>query len=222
MSVRLVSVRVGRVQRMPRPEWDQHAERQWSSAYVKDEVSGAIGVGVLGLDGDEHFDRASHGGPDKAVLAYGADHYPAWRTELGIAEFGPGAFGENLCVTGLDETTVSIGDRWMIGSVTLEVSQPRGPCANISRRWNREDLMARVTRSRRTGWYLRVVRAGRLSAGDAVIRRPGPHVEWTVERVFSLYTRQIEDPVAIAALTALPVLSARWREEFARRATPRR
>ncbi|MFI5054530.1 MAG: MOSC domain-containing protein, partial [Acidimicrobiia bacterium] len=154
MSARVMSVRVGRVRVMPRPEWDHGADRRWTSAYVKDEVSGAVEVGTLGLSGDEQFDRVHHGGADMAVLAYGVDHYTWWRSELGIAELGPGAFGENLSVADLDETTVCVGERWSVGTVVLEVSQPRGPCANISRRWNREDLLTRVTRSRRGGWYL--------------------------------------------------------------------
>jgi MOSC domain-containing protein YiiM len=222
MSARLLTVRVGRARAMPRPEWDHHPDRRWTSAYVKDEVTGSVEAGPLGLSGDEQFDRANHGGPDKAVLAYCADHYPGWRAELGIAEFGPGAFGENLCVTGLDETSVCIGERWVVGTVVLEVSQPRGPCANISRRWNREDLMLRVTRSRRAGWYLRVIDPGRLAGGDIVTRQAGPHPEWTVDRVFAFYARQIEDPEGLRVLAALPLLSDRWRGHFARRLTTER
>ena len=219
MSARVVSVRVGRVRVLARPPWDRHAEREWSSGYLKDSVAGPVAVGRLGLEGDEQFDRVNHGGPDKAVLAYAADHYPAWRGELGIADFGPGAFGENLTITGLDETMVSVGERWTIGGVTLEVSQPRGPCANISRRWNREDLLDRVTRSRRGGWYLRVIAPGRLATGDLVERRPAPSPEWTVDRVFAIYTRQLVDPEAVRALADLALLSARWRGVFSRRLT---
>jgi MOSC domain-containing protein YiiM len=219
VSARVVSVRVGRIRAMPRPDWDHHAEREWSSAYLKDSVAGPVPVGPLGLEGDEQFDRVSHGGPDKAVLAYSADHYPAWRDELGIAEFGPGAFGENLTVTGLDETQVCVGERWTVGEVTLEVSQPRGPCANISRRWNREDLLKRVTDSRRGGWYLRVITPGRLATGDIVERHPAASPEWTVDRVFALFARQLDDPEAVRTLADLAPLASRWRGYFGRRLT---
>lgn len=219
MSARVVSVRAGRVRVMTRPDWDRHVEREWSSAYLKDAVAGLVSVGALGLEGDEQFDRESHGGPDKAVLAYSADHYPAWRGEIGIADFGPGAFGENLTITGLDETRVCIGERWTIGGVMLEVSQPRGPCANISRRWNREDLLDRVTRSRLGGWYLRVITPGRLATGDLVDRHAAASPEWTVDRVFALYTRQVDDPDAVRALVGLAPLAKRWRDVFERRLT---
>ncbi|MFI5371506.1 MAG: MOSC domain-containing protein, partial [Candidatus Eisenbacteria bacterium] len=108
------------------------------------------------------------------------------------------------------------GERWSVGTVVLEVSQPRGPCANISRRWNREDLLTRVTRSRRGGWYLRVIDPGRLTSGDIVTRDSGPHPEWTVDRVFAYHTRQLEDAEGLRTLAALPALSVRWREHFAR------
>jgi MOSC domain-containing protein YiiM len=219
VSARVVSVRVGRVRVLSRPDWDHHAEREWSSAYLKDPVAGPVAVGPLGLEGDEQFDRRVHGGPDKAVLVYSAEHYPAWRSELGIADFGPGAFGENLTIAGLDETMVCVGERWTIGGVTFEVSQPRGPCANISRRWNREDLLNRVTDSRRGGWYLRVIAPGRLETGDVVERDAAASPEWTVDRIFALYTRQVNDPEALRTLADLAPLSARWRDVFTRRLT---
>jgi MOSC domain-containing protein YiiM len=51
-----------------------------------------------------------HAGPDKAILIYSADHYPAWRAELGLPDLSFGGFGENLTVAGLTEETVCVGD----------------------------------------------------------------------------------------------------------------
>jgi hypothetical protein len=64
-----------------------------------------------------------HGGVDKAILAYSADHYPLWREELGIADLPYGAFGENFSHTDLTEQTVCLGDVWQVGEVRVEVSQ---------------------------------------------------------------------------------------------------
>jgi MOSC domain-containing protein YiiM len=214
MSGRIVSVRVGRVRVMPRPAWDQHPEREWTSGYRKDPVSGPVAVGTLGLAGDEQFSRDVHGGPDKAVLAYAAAHYPDWRTRLGIARFGPGAFGENLTLEGWDETTVCVGDRFRAGGALLQVSQPRGPCANIARFWDREDLTRIVTQDGRAGWYLRVLEPGAVADGDAFTRIESPHPEWPVTRVFRYYTRESRDRAGLAALAALEPLSGYLRERF--------
>jgi MOSC domain-containing protein YiiM len=217
MSGRVVSVRAGRARVMARPAWDHRAEREYTSAYIKDEVPGPVMVGPLGLDGDEQVDKANHGGPHMAVLAYGAGHYPRWREELGIEGFGHGAFGENLAVDGDDETSVCVGDRFAAGGVVVEVASPRGPCADISRRWDREDLLRRVTETGRTGWYLRVIQPGRIAVGDAVTRVAQPHPQWPVGRVFHYYTRQARDAEGLRALIALEVLSPTWREAFERR-----
>lgn len=214
---RVASVRVGHPRVMARPGWDHHVERQWTSAYIKDEVAGAVLVGPLGLAGDEQFDKVDHGGPNMAVLAYAAAHYPRWHEELGIAGFGFGAFGENLVIEGFDERLVAIGDRFRVGETVMEVSQPRGPCAHISRRWDRADLLQRVTETARTGWYLRLVETGRVAVGDAVERISQPHPEWPVERVFRYYTREHRDPEGLRALMALERLSAPWREALERR-----
>lgn len=216
-NARIVSVRVGRPRTLPRPEWDHHVRREWRSAYLKDEVAGPVEIGRLGLAGDEQADKTHHGGPHMAVLAYGADHYAAWREELGIPEFGPGAFGENLSVTGWDESSVCIGDRFAAGEVVFEVSQPRGPCAHISRRWNREDLLGRVTKHGWPGWYLRVIEPGRVTLGDAFARVACPHPEWSVARVFAYYTRERHDADGLRALLVLDDLAPVWRETFGKR-----
>ena len=67
------------------------------------------------LAGDGQADLKNHGGIDKAVLAYSADHYPKWRDELRMPDMPCGAFGENLTIAGLSEESVCIGDLFRIG-----------------------------------------------------------------------------------------------------------
>ena len=117
-----------------------------SSAIDKRPVDGPVAVHALGLAGDEQADRRVHGGPDKALHAYAWAHHADWRAELpGNAWWGvPGAFGENLCVDGLDEHGVCIGDRWRVGSTTLVVTQGRQPCFKLNLRFGQADMAARV------------------------------------------------------------------------------
>ncbi len=219
VTARVVSLRTGRVRELSRPDWDRHAERTWRSAYLKDELAGPVQVGVLGLEGDEQYDRAVHGGAQMAVLAYAESHYAQWRTEPGLEAMGPGGFGENLVLADADETTTCIGDTWAGEHVSFEVSQPRGPCANISRRWNAPHLLERVVATARTGWYLRVVRAGALSAGETLRLVSRPHAEWTVERVLNLRLRRVVDADATRRLAACESLSPEWRSHFIERLT---
>lgn len=216
-TARIVSVRAGRVREHVRPDWDHHAERTWRTAYVKDELAGAATVSALGIDGDEVASKEHHGGVDMAVLAYAVSHYAAWRIETGLSAMGPGALGENLALEGPGERDVCIGDRWESDHVAFEVSQPRAPCAAISRIWDRERLLAEVTASGRTGWYLRVTRPGTLRAGETLRRVARPHPEWTVERVFRARVETPHDLGAARALAQLPALSPPWRGLFAAR-----
>jgi MOSC domain-containing protein YiiM len=181
-------------------------------------LAGRVAAGELGLDGDEQAARDVHGGPQMAVLAYAMSHYAAWRTEPGLAEMGPGAFGENLAWDGVDETSVCIGDVWENEHVAFEVSQPRGPCAAISRWWNAPTLLARATETARVGWYLRVTREGDVGRGDTLTLSARPQPLWTIARVFRARISAEAAAVDAHSLSVLPELSPEWRAMFAEKA----
>ena len=130
---------------------------------------GRVFVGRTNLVGDGQADLENHGGIDKAVLAYSADHYPKWRRELSLPDMPYGAFGENLTISGLSEESVCIGDTLRIGTVTFEVSQPRQPCWKLARRWRMHELTGLVVRNGRSGWYLRVLEEGWIEASMPVM-----------------------------------------------------
>lgn len=215
-SGRIVSVRVGTPRTHERPTWDQARSTTWHSAYVKDEAPGAVLVGTLGLEGDEQADKRVHGGPEMAVLMYAEAHYTHWRTQAGLETMGPGGFAENLTVSGLLETNVCMGDVLEVGEAELEVASPRGPCANISRRWDAAWLLARVKDERRTGWYLRVRREGRVQRGDVVrvIARPCP--EWSVDRLLRLRYVTPRTREELDAAAAVAPMAEEWRQRFAK------
>jgi MOSC domain-containing protein YiiM len=208
-SGRIVSVRVGRVVPV---DWEPERPRPLRTAYVKQPVDGPVRLGTLGLEGDEQHDR-NHGGPERAMLAYPDAHYATWREELGIPEMGPGGFGENLTLTGFDERSVCVGDVFEAGDTRVQVTQARAPCANISRRWSRPDLLERVIETRRFGWYLRVLAPGTITAGDhyRLIERPYP--EWPVERAFIVRHERAKRRDEVALLAQCPALSSHWREQ---------
>jgi MOSC domain-containing protein YiiM len=208
---RLLSVQVGVVRDVGHVGAASVMDRPWSSAIVKEAVHGRCRVGRLGLDGDEQADLVNHGGADKALLAYGAENLATWQPLLGVVP-PAGGFGENLTISGLDETTVCIGDRFRIGSVTLECSQPRQPCWKLGRRWRRSDLPKHVTDTGRSGWYLRALVDGELGAGDAVERLGSPHPEWTVARASRVMNGVEGDARTVAELASIAELSEAWRE----------
>jgi len=211
----VVSVRTGKITSYERPAWDHVKSRPYATAFRKAEVGGPVQVGPLGLAGDEQADKKHHGGPHMAVLMYAESHYPGWRMLEGLEDMGPGGFGENLTVTGADEITTCVGDVLQVGGTRLQVSSPRGPCADISRRWDREWLLKQVVERRQTGWYLRVLEPGEVSAGDEVRLLERPHDGWTIDRILRLRYLTLRDWPGMREASELVSLGPDWRELFA-------
>jgi MOSC domain-containing protein YiiM len=145
-----------------------------------------------------------------------ADDAPVSRS---LEQFGPGAFAENLCITGQTEATVCIGDRFRLGgdradAVILEVSQPRQPCWKISRRWKHKTLTKLVGTTGRTGWYCRVIKEGVAHVGDPLTLLERPHPQWTVARANDLLMGRELDRYAVMELMALEQLSPSWKESL--------
>jgi MOSC domain-containing protein YiiM len=184
------------------------------SAIGKAPIAGRVAVGPEGLDGDEQADLRVHGGPDKAVYAYAEEDAAWWAAELG-RELGPGAFGENLTVAGVDVTGAVIGERWRVGSTELEVCQPRQPCSKLGIRFGDPRMVKRFAQVARPGAYLRVLVPGQLGAGDAieVLSRP-PH-DICVGLVFRAILHDDALAARAAAAPELPPALAAWLRERA-------
>lgn len=185
------------------------------SAIGKLPVAHPVAVDPMGLAGDEQADRTVHGGIDKAIHHYPADHYPWWREYLGDVPLldAPGAFGENISTAGLDEQNVFLGDRFRLGTALVEVTQARQPCWKLDHRFETKGVMAQVVKTRRTGWYYRVLEPGQVQAGDALelVERPWP--DWPLASLFALLIggEAKDRPADLRALRDVPVLAETWK-----------
>ncbi|MGL5098236.1 MAG: MOSC domain-containing protein, partial [Planctomycetia bacterium] len=94
----VVSLQVGSPKTYGTPDAPDPMDREWTTAFFKEPADGPVSFGRLGGAGDVPADQVNHGGVDKAVLAYSADHYPAWKTEQPDLPWPFGAFGETLTV----------------------------------------------------------------------------------------------------------------------------
>lgn len=205
--MKVVSVHVGQPRAVP------YRGREVMTGIFKQAVRGRVAVVRHHVDGDRQADLTVHGGPDKAVYAYPAEHYPYWSDRLGRA-LDWGAFGENLTTTGLVESDVYIGDRYRVGTAILAVTQPRRPCFKLAMKLERDDIVTLFGESGRSGFHLKVVEEGNLAAGDA-IERMNPHSEHgvTVADVNRLHMKP-DDAALLARVLAAPELSASQRDHF--------
>lgn len=213
--MKLVSIQVGQAQSFSGGEIG--GGRSWTSGIVKHRVTGAVHVDWINIEGDDQADRVHHGGPDKAINGYPSDHWMFWRETCGL-ELTHGSFGENFTTEGADESDVCIGDIYRIGSVLVQVSQPRQPCWKLDRRWQVDGLAKRVQQTGRTGWYYRVLERGVIEAPAPLVRVERPHPEWTVARANQIMHHERGDRAAAAALAACDALAAGWKANLRARA----
>lgn len=166
--LRLLAVNVGRART------HEVDGRKFRSAILKAPVEGGVAIGPDGVDGDRQADTRVHGGPNKAVYLYSAEHYAAWQRALKSVVLPPGTFGENLTLDGAAdlERELHVGDVLRVGAgesaALLKLTTPRQPCWKLEARMGLKGFARAFLESRRMGSYARVVAPGRAAAGDPV------------------------------------------------------
>jgi len=207
MDARVTAVLAGRVRTFP----DGGPEgKSWRSAIDKQPVLAPARLAYEGLAGDAQADRRYHGGPARALLGYSAGHYPSWAAELRRADLGPGSFGENLTIEGLDESSACIGDELRLGTAVIQISQPRMPCVKLARRLATPDIVARTLSTARTGFYLRVLEEGDVGPGPLELLGRSL-AGLTVARALNALLDPAADPEGVDSLRGCFSLSEHFR-----------
>ena len=138
-----------------------------------------VEITPLGVKGDEQADLSVHGGIEKAIYVYPAEHYIFWNELLTRETKRPvdlqhGAIGENFTVEGLLETEVFVGDKLIIGELEFAIVKLREPCFKFNAAVGYKGASKAMLQSGFSGWYLRVLKTGTLTAGTEITLIPGP------------------------------------------------
>jgi MOSC domain-containing protein YiiM len=198
---KVLSVTVGGVSEF------EYNGRPARSAIWKSPVGGRIAARGVNLAGDDQADRQAHGGPDKVVYAYTVEDTRWWEQQIGRS-LVYGEFGQNVTTEGMDVNDALVGERWQIGTMVLEVSEPRIPCWRLGVRMNDKTFPRRFTEALRPGAYFRLVVEGDVGTGDEIRIVERPDHDLTVRDVFRIYTR---DRHEVERLLAVPRMSESWR-----------
>ena len=179
--MRLLSISAGKVA----PLFGNHHPdyKSVASAIRKQPVSNLenptpVEITTLGVKGDEQADLSVHGGLEKAIYVYPAEHYPFWnelltRETKRQIDLSYGAIGENFTIEGLLETEVFVGDKFIIGELEFAVVKLREPCFKFNAAVGYKGASKAMLQSGFSGWYLRVLKTGVLSAGAPIALTPG-------------------------------------------------
>ena len=180
--MRLLSISAGKVT----PLFGNHHPdyKSVASAIRKKSVSNLenpapVEITTLGIKGDEQADLSVHGGIEKAIYVYPAEHYAFWNELLTRETKRPidlqhGAIGENFTIEGLLETEVFVGDKLIIGGLEFAVVKLREPCFKFNAAVSYKGASKAMLQSGFSGWYLRVLKTGMVSAGAEITVIPGP------------------------------------------------
>jgi len=169
-----------------------------------------------GFRGDQVADLKHHGGPERAVCIYPAEHYPLWENEF-QKPLPPATFGENLTVSGMLEQDVYIGDVFRIGGAVVQVTQGRVPCQTIDRRLEMTPLMKRMVKTGFTGYLCRVLEEGEVRADSDI-----ELIETHPEEISVLYTNEVnfhwpKDIEGMENILKVDALAEEWRKHFEKR-----
>ena len=206
--MKVVSVNVG----LPRDvEWRGEIV---TTGIFKKPVNQRVQIQKLNIEGDRQADLTVHGGEDKAIYVYPAEHYQFWREELPEMDLSWGMFGENITAAGLSEQTAHIGDVLRIGTAEALVTQPRLPCHKLGIRFGRPDIIKRFLHSRRTGFYLKVLREGEVATEDTLHWVSRSASEVSVADIVRVYAFDKFDRETMQRAVQAEALPYSWRQHF--------
>jgi MOSC domain-containing protein YiiM len=96
------------------------------------------------------------------------------------------------------------------------VTEPRLPCYKLGIKFGRADILRRFLQSRRTGFYLAVLKEGEVKAGDAIelLSRDANNI--AISDITRLYAFEKDDLETLRRAAKLEALSESWREYFAK------
>lgn len=162
---------------------------QWKNKTVetgifKYPVNHAIHLDIENVKNDTIVDRKNHGGIDKAVYAYGENHYHYFKNLHPHLDWQYGIFGENLTVNHLDETQIHIGEIYQLGEAKLQVSQPRSPCFKLGIRFKDQAIVKQFWNSTKCGVYFRVLETGSVAIGDELTLLESANDNSTIAEVY--------------------------------------
>ncbi|MBS1212365.1 MAG: hypothetical protein H6R26_981 [Proteobacteria bacterium] len=198
------------------PRQIEHRGQVMQTGIYKEPVAGEHQVLRLGLPDDCQVDRVNHGGEDKAIYAYTLENHRYWEECLGLS-FPFGQWGENFTVSGMPDETVHVGDIFRIGSVVLQVTQPRVPCFKLGIKLGDSAFIARFHHSGRVGFYLRVLEEGVVSAPSPIelLERDAGGLD--IRDAMLALSKGPRQREIIERALAVPALSASWRQSLTKR-----
>ena len=164
-------------------EWNGKKEQTGIFKYPKDD---GLFLGKIEVKDDTVIDRVHHAGINKACYLFSSDYYDYWKKVYPQLEWNWGMFGENLTISGLDESEIRVGDIYKIGNALVQVSQPREPCYKLGIRFGNQKILKEFIAHNHPGTYVKILEEGHVKAGDNVVIVEKSENPLTVQQFYTL------------------------------------
>ena len=160
--------------------------QQVQTGIYKTPVTQPIFLGKHDVKGDIVSDRKVHGGEFKACYLFSANHYSYWQNLYPNLNWEFGMLGENLTVSGLDETQIHIGDIYKVGEALVQITQPREPCYKFGVKFGNQNVLKQFIEHGYPGTYVKVLEEGYVAKGDKFTLVEKAENSLTVHQFFNL------------------------------------
>jgi MOSC domain-containing protein YiiM len=123
-------------------------------------------------------------------------------------------FGENLTTEGLVDEDVKIGDVYQVGTVKLQVVQPRFPCMKLNVRFGNPDMIGLFAAQRRNGIYFKVLEEGVMQVNDELKLVEKSAYNVTVQEYVNCYYEKGKPGHIRDIILSIPFLPGSQRQAF--------
>jgi MOSC domain-containing protein YiiM len=141
--------------------------KQFQSAYKKDNSYNFINLDTFGLAGDYQADKKHHGGEDKAILIASSNHFDNFKKTYN-KNMDKFSFGQNILIDNITEEDIYVGDIYNINDIQIQITQPRQPCWKIEAIFYK-DTSEYIISNHATGWYAKVINGGTIDINNKMI-----------------------------------------------------
>ena len=169
---------------------------------------------------DQQGDLKVHGGPEKAIHHYAADHMAYWKAQYPdhADQFVSGCFGENISTEGLTEDNLCLGDILSLGTAKVQICQGRQPCWKLTKHTGIKNFAIAFQETALTGWYYRVLENGHVQMGDTMELLERPQPDWVLRQLIRARFDKNIDSDAALKLADNKFLASPWKASFQKKA----
>lgn len=194
----------------------QKKNRTYKTSYRKKSIQEAQYVNSLGLEEDNQSDKEVHGGVDRAICVFTQGAYDFFKEKHNI-ELPTCALGENITLLECNDSDVCVGDVYSCGEAVFEVTQPRQPCWIISSILGIKKLTALIVKEGKSGFYLRVIKEGKISKDDEFKLLERKYEKLNIEYLNKCYYNAKDNQEQIKEILECKELSDSYRVDLQKR-----